>query len=216
MEKGIKGVALYDHGCLFAYGTNTFVKGIADRNCRRHVAEAFEYLSGRSDPVIIAGNFAGYLGASGPDGAATPLRGTEAEYYAWLAQYFAAGLEKLDAGRRPVVLVKQTYSTGVDLTKCLLGPGTAGAKQLRCRPWSRSEVMQKFLASDRMMDDVVQKFPSVVALDPKAQFCPDEACMVRDGASLFLRDADHLTNEGSSFLVGHLRDALLKAIGVKP
>ncbi len=216
-EMGIKGVALYDHGCLYAYGTNTFVKGVADRNCRRNVTEAFEYLSSRREPVIIAGNFAGYRGVSAPEGATAPMQIAEAAYYAWLAERFEAGLEKLGAGHRPIVVLKQTYSSGADLTKCLLAPSTvAGASPTACQPWSRSEVMQKFQASDRMMDDVAQRFPAVVTLDPKSQFCPGEACMISDGARLFLRDTDHLTNAGSEFLVQQLRGALLAAIGGKP
>ena len=130
----------------------------------------------------------------------------------WLETRFAAGLQKLNAGKRPVVLVKQTYTTGADLTKCLLAPGAGGAQQPGCKALSRSDVMAQFQSVDRMMDKVASGFSGATTLDPKAYFCPGEACTIRDGAALFLRDSDHLTNDGSAYLISRAKGELLKKI----
>jgi hypothetical protein len=73
-ENGIRGIAFYDHGCLFAYGTKRFLNGVADERCRRNIADAYDYLARTQEPIILAGNYARYRDDIGSAEAAAPLR----------------------------------------------------------------------------------------------------------------------------------------------
>jgi len=155
-DEGLRGVALYDHGCLFAFETKRFLNGVADEKCGVHVAQAYEYLAKTSDPVILAGDYAGYRNEIGASASTTPLRHEEPDYYEWLRQRFDASLAKLDAGKRTVVVIKQTYTTGVNLAKCLAQPTLAADnkwREERCRPLPLAHVQQMYCRADRMIDE---------------------------------------------------------------
>lgn len=87
-ERGIRGIAIYDHGCLFAYGTKRFEKGVADERCRRNVSDAYDYLAGTQEPVILAGDYAGYRNNIAMFEADSPLHQSEDEYFNWLGHRF--------------------------------------------------------------------------------------------------------------------------------
>lgn len=213
-EIGVRGVALYDHGCLFAFGTKRFLNGVADEKCRRNIEQAYGLLASTRDPVILANDLAGYRHEIGPSSASAPLRHDEAEYFAWLRQRLIEGLSILKPDARTVVVMKQTYMTGVDLPKCLTQPssGTMSATQ-RCAPLSRSRVREIYNRADSMIDEIAAHFPAIHVIDPKLLFCETEACATQaaDGR-LYFRDTAHLTNEGSDYVVGKARDQLLSAL----
>ncbi len=211
-SRGLKGVALYDHGCLFAEGTVTYVGGAIDAKCAKNVAQAYDYLAGRSEPVIIAMNYPAYA-ATAAD-APGPLRSrSEAEYLAWLRERLGAGISRLGPDRRPVIIVKQNYDTGINLPRCLSRPGVSSEQAEReCVPRRRDSAFQRTERVDRMIDALVQGLPGAVAIDPKRGFCSEDECRTRDADRLFFRDTDHLTNEGSLFLVDRLKDEFLAAL----
>ena len=207
----------YDHGCLYAYQTQRFTSGTADERCRKNVEEAYTYLAQNRLPVILAGNWIGYVHDIGPADAKAPLRHDEPGYFAYLEQRLVAGLERIGAGERAVVLVKQPYSTGVDIAKCLSQPGVGeSAKASRSVAQSRSHAMRSAAEADRMIENVVKRYPSIVTIDPKVVFCRDEVCKVSDEGALYFRDTGHLTNEGSLFMVEGVRETLLKLFRGKP
>ncbi len=211
---GMKGIALYDHGCLFAPDTRTFVNGVVDQKCQRNVAHAYDYLSGRQEPVIIAMDYTGYRGAAAEPGAALPGTPSQPQYFDWLEQRMQAGLVKLDAGKRPVVIIRQTYNTGLDLAKCLSRPGTLQASTVDvCKVATRAESLAQYAAADRMIDSATAEFPSVVKLDPKSVFCAADICITRAGPALYFRDSTHLTNDGSLFLIDGIKRELLAKVG---
>jgi peptidoglycan/LPS O-acetylase OafA/YrhL len=213
-EHNIRGVAFYDHGCLFAYGTKRFISGVTDDVCRRNVQRSYDHLRGNGHPVIIAGNYAGYRNEMGPSEASAPLRLDEAQYYAWLHERHVATLELLNASKRPVVIVKQTYDAGIDPPRCLSQPGVNIQNQhVRCPANSLPRVKEIYARADALIDAVVEAFPSAVAIDPKSHFCEPSPCAIAapDGRP-YLRDSSHLTNEGSVFLVGRMRDALSRVL----
>ena len=211
---GIKGIALYDHGCLFALDTRTFVKGVVDQKCARNVAQAYDYLSGRAEPVIIAMDYTSYRGAVAEPGAKSPVTPPEAEYFDWLRQRFEAGLAKLDAGNRPVAIIRQSYNTVLDLAKCLSRPGRAEENAAEdCKVATRAEAFAQYATADRMIDRATIHFPSVLKIDPKQVFCANETCITRDAAALYFRDTTHLTNEGSVFLIERIKVELLAKVG---
>lgn len=209
---GIKGIALYAHGCLFAYGSKRFVNGVADEDCRSNVDAAYDLLASSPDPVIIAGSFAGYRGSMGPAEASAPLRQSEGEYYAWLEERMLASLARLRAGARQVVILKQMYSTGIDLPKCLSRPGAAASGA--CKPWTATEARTAFAGADSMLDRLAARFPSLVVIDPKPELCPGEVCVTGNASDLYFRDAEHLTNVGSDFLIGRLEQQLSAALAL--
>ncbi len=63
---GIKGIALFDHGCLFLYGTRAYSKGVPDSGCEQNVSAAYRQIASDRWPVIIAGAYGGYTQAIGP------------------------------------------------------------------------------------------------------------------------------------------------------
>jgi peptidoglycan/LPS O-acetylase OafA/YrhL len=215
-DNGLRGVALYDHGCLFAYETKRFLNGVGDEKCRGNVAQAYEYLAGTRDPIILAGDYAGYRNEIGPSAAAAPLRQEESDYYEWVRARLVASLAKLDAGKRTVIVMKQTYTTGTDLAKCLAQPLSAAAAKLgeeRCVPLPLARVQQLYARADRMIDEATIGFAGAVTVDPKPLFCGATNCATRDDdGSLYFRDTNHLTNAGSDFLVGQARGHLLAGL----
>ena len=214
-EANIRGVALYDHGCLFAYGSARFISGVRDKTCARNVQKTYEYLAANRHPVILAGDYSGYVNEIGPSEANAPHRHDEAQYFAWLDARFEESLQLLNPSERPVVLVKQTYSTEVDMPKCMAQPNITPENSVaRCPipPLGRARTVSA--GADALIDRLSFRFPTVTVVDPKAHFCANgEQCLVfaPDG-SFYFRDATHLTNEGSLFLVGRLREVLLAAL----
>ena len=206
---GIHGVALYDHGCLFARGTVTLVKGRVDEKCRRNVEAALDHLAKTDAPVILALGYQGYRGTAGdrPPGTAPAAK---AAYYDWLETRLAATLDGLGAQARKLVIVRQTYSTGIDLPKCALRPGSSGDAAPQCPVNTLAKARRANAASDSMIDRLKVRFPHALIIDPKAVFCSTAGCTVRDGEKLFLRDPAHLTNDGSAFLAGAVGGELVR------
>lgn len=214
-EAGIRGIAFYDHGCLFAFETTRFRKGAPDKRCRDNVASAYEFLAANRSPVIIAGNYAGYQTTIGEASAAAPSRMSPSEYYDWLQQKLEASLTKLSAGARTIIVVNQTYSTGINLPKCLSASAARGEAESAsgaCLPLSLAQAQAQSEAADRMVERLKAAAPSIVTVDPKLQFCSSEKCLTADEHGLYFRDSDHLTNAGSDFLIQSIREVLLAAL----
>lgn len=208
-EAGIRGIAIYDHGCLFLRGTQRFQRGVADRTCARNVADAFNQLGRDRHPVIFAGNYGGYTREIGPAHASTPFEGRGKDYIAWIDRHLRDSLQAIGASERPVVLISSAYNTGIDTAKCIAQFGEADPK---CRPQSLEGARNNTAAVDAMLLDLRLSFPGLTILDPKTSFCDNAHCVVSDRGSPFFRDSAHLTNEGSAFLIGRLKPALLSAL----
>ncbi len=212
-ESGIRGIAFYDHGCLFLKGTQRFDRGVPDRQCARNVAAAFDAVVRDHHPVIIAGSYGGYVKGIGPADSDRPYEGTGADYFAWLGRHFRDSLHAIDATNRPVVLFSASYNTRVDTARCALQFGEDDA---RCAPASPQQARQDAEATDSMIAALRNDFPALAILDPKTPFCKGESCVVRAGGRPYFRDTAHLTNEGSAFLIARLKDELLAALTPKP
>jgi peptidoglycan/LPS O-acetylase OafA/YrhL len=212
-KQHIKGIAFYDHGCLFATGTKIFIGGVGDEDCRRHIEEAYAAVAGRTEPVILAGDYAGYRNQIGLKDADEPLIQTEQAYYAWVDARLSESLTALTVDNRRVVVMAQSYSTGVDLPRCLSQPG---ADKAHCQPLTLTAARSVYAASDRMIAELAARFPSVMTVDPKPAFCPAEPCTTQQGDTFLFRDTAHLTNEGSMFLIDRVSDRLLSALSPVP
>jgi peptidoglycan/LPS O-acetylase OafA/YrhL len=205
---GIKGIALYDHGCLFLYGTRAFFKGVPDSGCERNVSAAYRQIASDRWPVIIAGAYGGYTRGIGPvDGEV--YDGVGADYVAWIRQRFAESLRQIHADERVTVVLKQTYDAGVDLPRCLARPQATAAA---CAPRSLAGSREDAATIDAMVESLRREAPGLVILDPKSAFCPDETCTVKIGDELLFRDSVHLTHAGSRHLIGRLEDPLIAAL----
>lgn len=216
--QNIKGIAFYDHGCFFAFGTTRFIKGRKDRKCAKRVQKTYDYLKNTNHPIIFASAFSGYRNAIGPSSATKPLRQTEEEYYSWLGQQLIASLAQINAERRNFVLFKQTYSTGIDLTKCFYRPhfqSDIENNNKKCAALSRSQVMAEYRKADRMVENVASAFPTVRLIDPKAVFCKSEVCITDKSGALFFRDTTHLTFHGSEYLIENAKHELLHALHLR-
>lgn len=213
-EWNIRGVALYDHGCLFAYGSKRFIDGVSDQKCMQNVRRAYDFLAGTSDPVIIAGNYPGYQNAIGYADAQVPLRHDKNEYFAWVQDRMLEGLRLLKPETRTIIMVRQTYNSGISLPSCLSQPGVdASNADKKCPAMTRTQIREYNAQTDKMIGAIAQAIPSIEVWDPVDAFCQAERCTVfgPDGA-LYLRDSDHLTNEGSLFLLSHMREGLKAAL----
>jgi peptidoglycan/LPS O-acetylase OafA/YrhL len=208
----IKGIALFDQGCLFVYETTYYMRGRVDKKCKNNVARAYELLSVDMAPLIIAGDHSNYRTVIGPATGSGPLQQTEAEYEAWLESGYRASFEKLSARKRNLVLVKQSYVTNFDVAKCLSAPKSATVDATAvepCVPEGADAARARFQWNDLMFDRVARDFAGVVTVDPKAVFCPHRKCEYKGADGLYLRDVAHLTNAGSDFLVRGIASALL-------
>lgn len=208
-QEGIRGIAFYDHGCLFLKGTQRFIRGAADRACARNVEAAFEAISRDRHPVIIAGNYGGYVKAIGAADANEPFAGTGRDYVAWIEKHFLSSLAAIDARSRPTILFSSAYSTSVDTAKCA---EQFGAEDARCKPATLLQARQSTEEIDSMIAGLRSDFPTLTILDPKPPFCSEESCTVRIQDAPLFRDTAHLTNEGSDFLISRLRPALMAAL----
>jgi hypothetical protein len=209
-QQGWRGVALYDHGCLLLDGAATIVKGVPDAKCQRNIEETYALLAPRDEPVILALDWTGYAGTAAPAGERAPYALSGAAYHAWLEQRLGATIARLEPARRAVVVVKQTYVTGVDLARCLARPGTSDAD---CVPSGRSVAIEFAREADAAIDRVAAARSDFRVLDPKPVFCPSELCLTRDAAgALFFRDTAHLTNAGSLHLLAGFREELTRML----
>ena len=214
-ELNVRGVAMYDHGCLFAYGTKRFINGKPDQKCMQNIQRTFDFLVSTREPVIIAGDYAGYRSEIGPADSSTPIRLDEAEYFRWIGQRLTQGIDLLKPAERPVVVLKQAYSSGVDLPRCLAQPEiTPLNREARCPTPNLEGIQRIYRGADAMIDDISAKRPSVIVVDPKSHFCDAKRCILfTDEGRLHFRDQTHLTNEGSLFLVTSMRTAIQAALG---
>ena len=200
-EKGIRGVGFFDQGCLFLYGTTRFIKGKRDKDCAANVADAYRVLSSTKEPVILAGGT--YIGEIGPVEANAPLDLDRKTYVAFVEQHMQRSLTKLGAASRSVLLVKQNYNTGIDTARCLSRPTASYETLLRtdCKPKDLAENVRGAADMDGLFDRLAARYPGADTIDPKNAFCDGTPCtVVHKGAFLF-RDADHLTKQGSVYLI---------------
>jgi peptidoglycan/LPS O-acetylase OafA/YrhL len=210
-EHGIKGVALYDHGCLFVTGAQRYIDGTPDMACTSNIAEALSVARGNADAVILAGNYLGYRNGIGELGSQSPLKLDPEQYIAWLKLKFEATLSEIGAKNRPVIIFKQTYSTGINIVRCMTSPMRAGdGEDSPCKPAPAAQAFERTRLADAMIDSLAEKAPGLLILDPKEAFCVGEECRVMDADHVYFRDSDHLTNEGSEFLMKKIGPALLK------
>ena len=109
------------------------------------------------------------------------------------------GLRQLDAGHRPVLLVKNSYNSGIDITRRLSRPGVDAIKLLEsyCRPWSLACNREASGRAHTVPNEVAQQFAGASTSDPKLAFCESAACKVMKGGIFLMRYTNHLTNEGS-------------------
>lgn len=214
----IKGIALYDHGCPFVPGTLLFAAGVVDQKCKKNVVEAYAHLASNRHPLILVGSYAGYRGSLGAEGETAPKRLEDDAYYLWLGERMKSGLAMLNAGQRPVIILKSSYVTGVHLPKCLSQPGLGDDEQERekkCAAWPLAQVQARFQGVDRMIDDVARGVAGATVIDPKMLFCSSARCVTQGDNGLYFRDIEHLTNAGSVFLIERMKPELLAAIGAR-
>lgn len=215
-KHALKGIALYDHGCVHLYGTKRFIKGVGDKKCARNIAYAYGYVAGRHEPVILANSLAGAQNEIGLARDKTPLKLGEDAHDAWMADRLAESLAFLRADKRPVILFNQMYSTGVHLPNCLARPAAridSKMVETQCAPWSLEKVRSKYQRVDDMVAAASVKFRKATVVDPKDAFCTPAGCTVKtEREGLFFRDQSHLTNAGSEFLINHVKSRLLPVI----
>ncbi len=204
----IKGIALFDHGCLFLYGTRAYFKGVPDKGCERNVSAAYRQIASDRGPVIIAGAYGSYTHGIGP-AEGEVFDGVGADYMAWIRQHFAESLRKIHADERVVIVLKQAYDAGIDLPRCLARPQATPAA---CAPRSLAKSREVNAAVDAMVESLRKEAPGLIILDPKPAFCSDESCTVKIGDELLFRDSVHLTYAGSRYLIGRLEQPLLAAL----
>jgi len=204
----IKGIALFDHGCLFLYGTRAYFKGVPDKGCERNVSAAYRQIASDRWPVIIAGAYGSYTHGIGP-AEGKVFDGVGADYMAWIRQHFAESLRKIHADERVVIVLKQAYDAGIDLPRCLARPQATPAA---CAPRSLAKSREVNAAVDAMVESLRKEDPNLIILDPNPAFCSDESCTVKIGDELLFRDSVHLTYAGSRYLIGRLEQPLLAAL----
>lgn len=207
-EAGIHGIAFFDHGCLFARGTATYARGRIDEKCAATVEETFAHIEETAAPVIFALNYLGYRGRSGEHRPGVGPTGPDA-YFDWLAKRLQETFAGIGGDERKLVIVRQTYSTGIDLPKCIFSPTQQGKGAPDCTVRTLAEANETSAAADGVVDRLAAAFPHALILNPRTAFCSESGCTVRDGDRLFLRDASHLTNVGSDFLAHAVRETLL-------
>jgi len=205
----IRGVGFIDQGCLFVYGTTRFIKGKRDKDCAKNVADAYRILSDVDDPIIIAGGV--YAGIIGPVEADSPFKHSRAEYITYFEEQMTKSLKILGAENRRVLLVKASYETGVNIARCLSRPGGDIQDRLRtdCRPKDLESNIKLAADIDGVLERLATRFEGAVTIDPKSAFCDTVSCQVIESGNLLFRDSQHLTNEGSQFLVQKWRDKLV-------
>jgi hypothetical protein len=208
-EAGIRGIALYDHGCLFLHGTQRFLRGVPDPACARNVAAAFNQLARDRFPVIFAGSYRAYVRQIGPAGASAPFEGSGRDYIDWIEQYLRDSLRAIGANDRTTIIISSAYNTGINTAKCVARFGDADPK---CSPEPLEIAQKKAGPVDSMLLNLRLSFPGLTILDPKTSFCNTTRCIVSDRGGPFFRDTTHLTSEGSAFLVDQLKPALLSAL----
>lgn len=212
---GTKGIVLYDHGCLFLVDTTRFVNGKPDRKCRRNVEETYALLEASRDPVILAGDYAGYASVVGDAASPTPLRQEEGQYHDWLRRKLTESLRRLDPANRKVIVVKQAYNSGIDLPKCLSSPSMGDAPRT-CQPFAQADQDRIYGAVDRLVAEVAAQFAGVVTVDPKAVICANGDCVTQRHDELLLRDTTHLTKAGSDVVVDGLQQEFIAALVAHP
>lgn len=211
-DAGIRGIAFYDHGCLFLRGTQRFLRGVPDRDCAHNVEEAFSQLSRDRHPVIFAGDYGSYAREIGPVGAAAPFEGTGKDYVDWIDRHLHDSLQFIGASERPIVIMSSSYNTGIDTAKCAAQFGERDAK---CAPEPLDKAQKSTAPIDNMLRNLVTAFPGLTILDPKTSFCDTTHCVVRDNGLPFFRDTAHLTNKGSAYLIDKLKPALISALSAR-
>lgn len=210
-ELGVKGIGIFDNGCLFLFNTTRFIKGKYDKGCARNIADAFAVMGADRAPVILAGFHAGYISSIGLASDKTPITFADGGFYAFFRKQMIEGLQQLDAEHRLVLLVKSSYDSGVDVARCLSRPGIDPSSLLdgKCRPNSLAHNQEQNRLADASIDEVARQFASVITIDPKLAFCDHTACTVVKDGTFLMRDTTHLTNEGSLYLAERFRATLV-------
>ncbi|WP_170263232.1 acyltransferase family protein [Blastochloris sulfoviridis] len=211
-EHGFKGIAFFDHGCLFLRNTRRFISGVPDQQCAKNVAQAYRQLEADKFPVILVGNYGGYARDIGEsDG---PLfEGVGNDYVNWLEERLSKSLRQIRAGERTTILLNSSYNAGINIATCLARPG---GDLKSCQPAPLAKVRKETEAIDLMVERVSAQIPGLMIIDPKSVFCSNDQCEIMAGNQLYFRDATHLTNAGSRFLISRIQDRLLAALNGSP
>ena len=214
-ELGVKGIGVLDHGCLFLFNTTRFIKGTYDKKCARNIADTFAVMGADRAPVILAGNHDGYIGSIGLASDKAPIPFSNGSFYPFFRDRMIEGLQRLDANHRPVLMVKSSYDSGVNIARCLSRPGIDKASLLngKCKPKSLARNRETSSRADAVLDEVAQRFARASTIDPKLAFCDSTSCTVMKDGIFLMRDTSHLTNEGSLYMVERLRAKLLAWLG---
>jgi hypothetical protein len=134
------------------------------------------------------------------------------DYINWIDRHLRDGLQAIGANKRAIVIMSSSYNTGIDTAKCAAQFGEQDAK---CIPETLDKAQKSTAAIDGMLRNLVPAFPRLTILDPKSSFCDTTRCVTRDNGLPLFRDAIHLTNEGSAYLIDRLKPAFLSALKPK-
>ncbi|MBN9061353.1 MAG: acyltransferase [Rhizobiales bacterium] len=211
-RKHVRGVALYNHGCLFLVGVATYQRGTEDKTCRKNVEQAFAQLASDDSPVILGADWMRYQGAVAADGDSS-AQAADADFAAFIERRLAMTLRAIGAAHRPVVIVGQSPRLGVDVGRCRSRPG---ATEAQCAPREPTLIREEAARIDRILASGAKDYGAVAFVDPVGAFCDAARCATGDGAAIWFRDASHLTVDGSRALVSRVGPALESALRLDP
>lgn len=107
--------------------------------------------------------------------------------------------QRLTAANKKILFVIDIPELGFDPKACMSRPFSPSRKP-RCAV-ARADYDDRVKRYRALIEPILREFPNVMVYDPINDFCDREYCWATKDGRFLYRDTDHLSDEGSDFLV---------------
>ncbi len=196
-ERGLQGAVFIVGACAPVFGVH---QSPPATGCEKEKARAVSYIEERNIGTIVLIARWTYYVEGGPDRArvayitdSSELSTSPEDAARALARNFAPTVERLVAGGRNVVVMKQVPEQfGFNARE-------AYYTLARSEEEVESVTLTAHIAYQKRSNDIIEaleNIPHVSVLDPTPFFCAEDQCPLRKGATLLYRDGNHVSIAG--------------------
>ncbi|MDP3562473.1 MAG: acyltransferase family protein [Legionellaceae bacterium] len=115
-------------------------------------------------------------------------------------------LERLSRANKKILFILDVPELGFDPRSCLDSrPVVLTSKKREPCAVSREKYESRTKKYKTMVHSILKDFPNVMVYDPVEDMCDNKQCWGMKNEKILYRDIDHLSNEGSVFLVEKMR-----------
>ncbi len=224
-EFGLDVADFTSNGCIPFYDVDRYDSRFTPGTCLKAMNDSLEYFEQNNSmttiilssmgPVYLTGE--GFQGQSDERviGLGVTLASNTKLKNRWEIYKYGMKntLTRLQASQKQIIFVFDIPELGFEPSACIDSRPLKinHAKKFPCAV-SRKDVEMRNLQYRNLISSVLKDFPKVHFYDPTNDFCDEQWCWAIKDKKILYRNIDHLSNEGSNYIIKFLAPIIRKAL----